>query len=252
MSLLKKDKVPDELPELALPDAPESRLKPVATNSVPKQEVEPQIEEKEENVSSIPDLPKREEPIKLEPEKEIEPESTENKNDDEPEDSPLSKPIENSDINLEDIKSKIAEHQQGSSDTPKFFDKILDDINSGIQDLGKLEDWYKNKFSSQDIVSNMKGYWEGNKADIIIQSFGAGYKKKIGENIKNLQALEEDWRVIYFQLIKKEEEMKAVEQELKSTLAEFVDLCKRRNNEKESEKEAENRQEGEIQTEENN
>ena len=233
MGLLKKDKVPDELPELALPDAPESKLRPVINSPAPTREIEPRVEEKVVEPSVIPDLPKREEPIRLEPENDVEPELIEDKEEDsKPKDSFVPKTVDSSDVDLENIKSQIAEHSQNDSDTPKFFDKILDDVNSGIQDLGKLEDWYNNKFSSQDIVSNMKGYWEGNKADIIIQSFGAGYKKKISENIKNLQALEEDWRGIYFNLIKKEEEMKSVEQELKSTLAEFVDLCKRRNNEK--------------------
>lgn len=139
-------------------------------------------------------------------------------------------------IDAEEIKAKISEHIDGDEHNKlKYFDKVLDDINDGIQDLGKLEDWYENKFSSEDIVSNMKGYWEGNKADIIIQSFGSEYKRKINENVKNLQKLEEDWRAIYFQLIKKEEEMKKVEQGLKGTLSEFVDLCKRRNNGKERE-----------------
>lgn len=134
-------------------------------------------------------------------------------------------------INTDEIKSKISEFAEGPDHNKlKYFDQVLDDINGGIKDLGKLEDWYENKFSSEDIISNMKGYWEGNKADIIIQSFGAEYKKKINENVKNLQKLEEDWRVVYFELIKKEEEMKKVEQELKGTLSEFVDLCKRRKN----------------------
>ena len=81
----------------------------------------------------------------------------------------------------------------------------------------------------EDVVSNMRGYWEGNKADIIIESFGAEYKRQINEKVKILRGLEEDWREIYFGLVKKEEEMKKEERELKETLSEFVNLCKRRN-----------------------
>jgi hypothetical protein len=129
----------------------------------------------------------------------------------------------------EEIKKQIDEHL-GDDFIKKagFFDKILEDVNGEIDDLGKLEDWYEKKFLPQNIVSNMRGYWEGNKADILIQSFGAEYKRKINEKIKALQVLEGDWREIYFKLIKKEEEMKNEERELKETLSEFVDLCKRR------------------------
>ena len=109
-----------------------------------------------------------------------------------------------------------------------FFDEVLKDINSGIKDVGKLEDWYEKKFVGEDVVSNMKGYWEGNKADIIIESFGAEYKRQINDKVKVLRELEEDWREIYFRLVKKEEEMKKEERELKETLSEFVNLCKER------------------------
>lgn len=107
-----------------------------------------------------------------------------------------------------------------------FFDQVLNDINGEIKDLGNLEEWYEKKFLKQDVVSNMKGYWEGNKADILIESFGAEYKKQINEKVQTLKGLEEDWREIYFKLIKKEEEMKKEERDLKETLSEFVDLCK--------------------------
>ncbi len=118
-----------------------------------------------------------------------------------------------------------------------FFDQILDDINVELKDVGKLGDWYENKFAKENIVSNMKGYWEGNKANIIIESFGAEYKRQINDKVKVLQELEEDWREIYFRLVKKEEEMKKEERGLKDTLSEFVNLCKRRNYGCEKEKE---------------
>lgn len=131
----------------------------------------------------------------------------------------------------ERIKNVIGENADGDDELSKssFFDNVLEDINGGIADVGKLEDWYEKKFVKEDVVSNMKGYWEGNKADIIIKSFGAEYKRQITDKVKILQELEEDWREIYFRLVKKEEEMKKEERELKETVSEFVNLCKRRN-----------------------
>jgi hypothetical protein len=130
-----------------------------------------------------------------------------------------------------DIKKVINENVLGDGSRFKkesFFDEVLEDINGGIADVGKLEDWYEKKFAGEDVVSNMKEYWEGNKADIIIESFGAEYKREINDKVKVLRELEEDWREIYFRLVKKEEEMKKEERELKETLSEFVNLCKKR------------------------
>jgi hypothetical protein len=128
----------------------------------------------------------------------------------------------------EEIKKKIDETIINPVDHKSFFDNILNDINGEIRDLGKLEDWYEKKFLPQDVVSNMRSYWEDNKADIIIKSFGSEYKQKINDRIKHLQELEADWREIYFKLIKKEEDMKKEEKMLKEILSEFVELCKRR------------------------
>lgn len=137
-----------------------------------------------------------------------------------------------------DIEKVIDENILGDDKSMRtgFFDEILEDINGGIEDTEKLEDWYEKKFMKEDIVGNMKGYWEGNKADIIIKSFGAEYKKQIKDKVKSLRELEEDWREVYFRLVKKEEEMKKEERELKEIVSEFVNLCKRRNHNEEGEK----------------
>ena len=46
-------------------------------------------------------------------------------------------------------------------------EKVFDDINGEIKDVGKMETWYEDKFMKEDVISNMKGYWANNKADII-------------------------------------------------------------------------------------
>lgn len=142
----------------------------------------------------------------------------------------------------DDIKKQITENIENKSADPGFFDQILEDINGELGDLSHLEEWYNEKFLPQDAVSNMRNYWEDNKAGILIQSFGDEYKKKINEKVKILQALEEDWRATYFQLVKKESVMKKEEKELKETLSEFVELCKTekvKNEEKPKEKKGE-------------
>jgi len=201
MGFLKKDKVPDELPDLAIEEPSKTNQKsnnlPISSDSPISQRPisnssNPQKEVAGEHFLEFPNVPSN-------IEKEV----------------PKS-PIDTSKFNI----------PEGDSDS--FFDKILEDINGEIKDLNKLEDWYKNKFLPQDVVSNMRSYWEDNKADMIIRNFGSEYRQKINEKIKRLQELEEDWREIYFKLIKKEEEMKGEEKDLKETLSEFVDICKRR------------------------
>jgi len=135
----------------------------------------------------------------------------------------------------DDIKDAINKNLLKASEGGKlskagFFDQVLNDINGELKDVGQLEDWYEKKFMKENVVSNMKGYWEKNKADIIIESFGSEYKRQINEKVRVLQNLEEDWREIYFKLVKKEEEMKKEERELKEVLSEFVNLCKRKRN----------------------
>lgn len=149
--------------------------------------------------------------------------------------APVAEPV------AESIKKVVDETLLENDDFPKtgFFDEILEDINGGLADTEKLEDWYEKKFVNEDVVGNMKGYWEGNKSDIIIKSFGAEYKRQINDKVKVLQKLEEDWREIYFRLVKKEEEMKKEERELKETVSEFVNLCKGRKHNGEEEKKQE-------------
>jgi hypothetical protein len=109
-----------------------------------------------------------------------------------------------------------------------FFNKILVDINSEINDLGKLEDWYENRFIQKDIVADMKDYWEDKKQELVIKSIGKGFRDKINEKISHLQELEKNWQDAYMQLIEKEEELKKEEKELKKVISEFMEMCKRR------------------------
>jgi len=109
-----------------------------------------------------------------------------------------------------------------------FFNKLQEDINNEISNLNQLENWYNNKFLPQDIVSDMRNYWEKQKSGSVIKVIGRNFKEKITEKTEKLQQLEREWQATYFQLIEKEEEIRKEEQDLKKVLAEFVDLCKSR------------------------
>lgn len=213
MGFLKKSNAPSELPDLAISslDAGEKRDNVLPSAPAGEPVVSPVQSSGPESVAPVSNfaapVQKVEEPVR----------------------APVSSEVKR--VDVDEILPKDGKVKQVS-----FFDEILEDINGEMSDVGKLEDWYQKKFVDEDVVQNMKGYWGGKKADIIIESFGAEYKRQINEKVKVLQELEEDWREIYFRLVKKEEEMKKEERELKETLSEFVDLCKRRKDEEKSKK----------------
>jgi hypothetical protein len=113
-----------------------------------------------------------------------------------------------------------------------FFDDILKGISEDIKDLKKLEDWYYKRLESKDVVHDMKDYWETQKPGVIMQVVARSFKEKIDERIKKLHDLEKDWQQKYFLLIEKEEEIRKEEKELKKVLCEFLEACKKTDEEK--------------------
>ena len=111
-------------------------------------------------------------------------------------------------------------------DNEGFFDELEEDIDKEISNLDKLESWYKNKSLPRDIDSNMRDYWEKQKNDLGV--IGKNFKTRIKEKISKLQILEKDWQNIYFDLMEKEDEIREEESELKKILKEFVELCRNR------------------------
>jgi len=55
-----------------------------------------------------------------------------------------------------------------------------------IHDLNKLEKWYNNKFLPEDVISDMRKYWESKKADSIIKVLGKSYQEEISHKILEL------------------------------------------------------------------
>lgn len=184
--------VPDELPDLAINQIKEELKKEIAIPSLPVAEkvTTPKVEEVKQEIVVKESLKKEE----IITEKEA--------------------PLEKKRMEIESEKS--------------FFNQILQDINEEITDVDSLEKWYEKKFITQDVVDDMKGYWEGQKKDLVLKSLGQSFKERINDNIKKLQQLETDWQNVYFDLIEKEEEMKEQEKELRRIISEFIEVGKRR------------------------
>ncbi len=102
-----------------------------------------------------------------------------------------------------------------NSESRKFFDKLIEDINQEIDDLEKFENW-------------IGDYWESKRKDFIVKNLGGNFKEKVSEKVEKLEKLERDWQDKYFELMEKEEEMKNMEKDLKKLFSKFGKLCKRR------------------------
>ncbi len=186
-----KKKVPDELPDLA-------------TDELAKKTDKEDIEKDKDIISSHLNEQEKKEP----------------KKEDKKEKEEKPKEADESGGKKEEVVSKLP--------SKSFFSDLRENINSEINDLDKLEEWYKQKFMPQDVVANMRRYWEDQKANSVLEVLGRNFKERIDEKTKDLQNLEKEWQNIYFDLIEKEEEIKDEEEELKRILAEFVEVCKKK------------------------
>jgi len=133
--------------------------------------------------------------------------------------------------------SQSSYNSDNSSETPKtsqtgeadkgFFKDVLKAVTEETKNIDKLDLWYKNKFLPQDIVSQMRDYWEKQSPEVILKSIGVDLKDKLMGKIDNLHDLEKEWQEIYFKLIAKEEEIRKEEKELKDSLSEIITLFKK-------------------------
>lgn len=197
---LKKKKIPDELPDLAT------------------DEIEEKIDDKklEEHKDLVDSYLKEEEEKHEIPEKKTKKHEKKKKYDKIFDDANKKNPNLN-------LLPKVGRNS--------FFNNLQENITDEINDLKELEKWYNKKFLPRDIVNEMRSYWEGQKTNSVIRILGKNLQEKITEKINKLQELENDWQNIYFDLIEKEEEIKENEAELKKILAEFIELCKRKQEE---------------------
>jgi hypothetical protein len=114
----------------------------------------------------------------------------------------------------------------GHNDEKSFFNDLQENLEKEIAGVDSLEKWNESKFSSRDMLGDMRSYWEKQKTPSIMEALGKSFQSKISQKVQTLQNLEKEWQGTYFELIGKEEEIKDAEQELKSMLNEFVKICK--------------------------
>ena len=127
-----------------------------------------------------------------------------------------------------------------------FFNNLQENLEKEIADVDSLEEWYESKFSSRDMLGDMRSYWEKQKTPSIMEALGKNFQLKISQKVQELQGLEREWQNTYFELIGKEEEIKDTEQELKSMLNEFVKICKHKKDSLENGKKEINKESAEI------
>ena len=200
MSLLKKNKVPDELPELAIDEIKErlsqNMLKDEAIKTSGKNlPLLPKDKGEEESAAVIKNFLKESEKI--------------------------SQPVKENKIEVKDAAA-FKEDERG------FFKEIINEINSKERNIKNIDSLYNRKLISGDIVNGMKEYWEKQKPGIIIQNIGRNFRDKINEKTSELQKLEKEWQAGYFQLVEKEEDIREKDKELKELLSEFVKSCKKK------------------------
>jgi hypothetical protein len=218
-NLFKKKEVPDELPDL-ITDELSNKNEVIQVSIAP----ENQKSSEEKNIFEVKNILENNQAMA---------------DDEKSEDTSSSKFLENNPININhsmDVSRKNLGTSNKDNDNSGYFSELEDDLNNEITDLNKLEDWYKNKFLPRDIVTDMRKHWEGKNNSSVINILGRNFKDRINEKTARLQVLEKEWQGIYFDLIEKEEEIREQEKELKKMLAEFVELCKRKNKEKVSKK----------------
>jgi hypothetical protein len=108
-----------------------------------------------------------------------------------------------------------------------FFKEVMDNLVKDTKNIDKIESFYNNRFMTEDIVSQMRTYWENKKPELLMKSVGKDLKEKIAGKTEKLHKLEHEWQDIYFALLTKEEEIRSEEKELKEDINEFMSVCKK-------------------------
>lgn len=219
--IFKKTDAPDELPDLAI-DELKKELNNVSSE---KEEKKPEESPKNEREEKLPEaLPEKKEeaPSETAP-KEIEeqPSKPEEKLQEETgsETAPKEKTKEEK-INLE----------------KSFFNSFLTELKKEDFDPAKINSWYQKKFAERGAIEEMKEYWEKQKDDFITDTIEKEFKQRISEKMNNLQKLEAEWQEIYIKLVKKEEEMKKEEKNIKKIIKDFSQIMGKKGNVKKERK----------------
>lgn len=110
-----------------------------------------------------------------------------------------------------------------SEDDKGFFKELIKDLTNEISSE-KLDIEYKEKILGDDIVTQMKSYWERQRPEVFLQNAGKEIKDQLVKKAENLNELEKEWQSAYFSLIAKEEKIRQEEKELKQMLSELIGI----------------------------
>jgi hypothetical protein len=212
--LFKKTSAPDELPDLAI----DQLKKDLKKDYSEKEEVK--TEEKKEEVLKPVEEKTKEEETKEEVQKDNE-DVKEEKSEETPSEADNSK--KDNKIEEKSIGEKVNLEKS-------FFNPLLKEFKEENFDPSKINSWYQKRFSEKGAIEEMKEYWEKQKDEFITEAVEKEFKERINEKMISLQKLEGEWQEIYINLIKKEEEMKKEEKNVKKIIKEFSDVFKKKGN----------------------
>lgn len=115
-----------------------------------------------------------------------------------------------------------------TQDEEGFFKDLMKNITSDLSNIDHIDSLYKKKLQGEDIVQQMRNYWEKQKPELALRNMNNELVTQLKEKTENLHSLEKEWQQIYLSLIEKEEQMREDEKELKKMLAEFIDNYKKK------------------------
>ncbi len=119
------------------------------------------------------------------------------------------------------MKKKSPEEEENG-----YFKQLIKSVTEENEDVEKLSSWYENKFLPNDIVFQMREYWEKQQPELMLKQMRGDLKRELADKTERLHGLEGEWQEIYFKLLAKEDEIRREERALKDTLNEFMGAFK--------------------------
>jgi hypothetical protein len=120
-----------------------------------------------------------------------------------------------------------------------YFSDLLKTVAKETELLENDEEYYKKRINlygenilTKDLIVSMKENWRKQRSNIIFTHEERKLKDDILGKIARLQSMEEEWQTHHLRLIEKEENLRKEEEELKTILRKFRELCSRHIDEK--------------------
>jgi hypothetical protein len=208
--IFKKTSAPDELPDLAIDELKKDLKKDFSEKE------EPKYEEKKEEIAK---------PEEKKPEEESSNETTAENTEDVKEEE-----TEETTSKTDNSQPETKTSEEKANLEKSFFNPLLTELKKDNFDPTKINSWYQKRFAEKGAIEEMKEYWEKQKDEFITETVEKEFRVRINERMNTLQKLEAEWQEIYINLIKKEEEMKKEEKNIKKIIKEFSEVFKKKGN----------------------